>query len=230
MKRVSLRARTTVRAMVRRRFAVAVLVAMPIVFSLVTRDSVGQSVRSLVFGVSWAVSTVAFFAAVSARTIDPRLFLAGWRRRELLAGRLVGLLAVVAALTAAFVALVGIDHDVRSLSAVALDFAVTGVVAVAVGTTVGSVVGRELEGTLVLFFLAGLQAIVNPFDAWSRILPFWSSRELGTWAIDGPEVGSLAAGLAHALVVVIACAIVGSLAVGQPWRRRPVPAAPEASP
>ena len=32
-------------------------------------------------------------------------------------------------------------------------------VAVAVGTFVGTVVGREMEGTLVLFFLAGLQSI-----------------------------------------------------------------------
>ncbi len=212
MNTVLLRARTVLRAILRRRLAISVLVAMPVVFSFVTHDSVGRSVRSLVFGISWAVSTVAFFAAISAREVEPRLVLAGWRRSHLLAGRLVGLLSMVAALTVAFVALVGVDHDVRSLSAVAADFAVTGVVAVAVGTAVGTVLGKELEGTLVLFFLAGLQAIANPFDAWSRALPFWSSRELGTWAIDGPDTGSLAEGLIHAMVVLGICALVTALA------------------
>ncbi|MCB0990102.1 MAG: hypothetical protein R2770_00920 [Acidimicrobiales bacterium] len=208
MNTIVLRANTTMRALLRRRLALAVLVVMPVAFYFVTRSSVGQSVRALVFGISWAVSTVAFFATVSARNLEPRLTLAGWRRGHLLAGRLLGLLAIVAALTVAYVALVGVDRDVRSLSAVAVDFLVTGAVAVGVGTTVGTVIGREMEGTLVLFFFAGLQAVANPFDTWSRALPFWSSRELGTWAIDGPDIGSLADGLTHAATVVVLSGIV----------------------
>lgn len=207
MNTILLRANTTMRVLLRRRLALAVLVVMPVAFYFVTRSSVGQSIRSLVFGISWAVSTVAFFATTSARNLEPRLTLAGWRRDHLLAGRILGLLAIVGALTVAYVTLVGVDRDVRGLGAVAVDFAVTGVVAVAVGTTVGTVIGREMEGTLVLFFFAGLQAIANPFDTWSQALPFWSSRELGTWAIDGPGTGSLADGLTHAAVVVLLCGI-----------------------
>ena len=214
MNTIVLRANTTMRALLRRRLALAVLVVMPVAFYFVTRSSVGQSIRSLVFGISWAVSTATFFATTSARNLEPRLTLAGWRPGHLLAGRILGLLAIVAALTVANVTLVGIDRDVRSLSAVAVDFAVTGVVAVAVGTTVGTVIGKEMEGTLVLFFFAGLQAIANPFDTWSRALPFWSSRELGTWAIDGPDTGSLPDGLAHAAAVIVICGIV-TWAVGR---------------
>jgi hypothetical protein len=180
---------------------------MPVAFYFVTHDTVGRSVRSLAFGMSWAVGTVALFATVSARELEPRLRLAGWNRLDLLIGRFLGLTGVVAALTVFFGALVAFDQNVRSLSGVFLDLAVTGVVAVAVGTAIGTLIGKEMEGTLVLFFLAGLQAIANPFDTWTRALPFWSSRELGTWAIDGPAAGSLPSGLTHALVVIITCGL-----------------------
>ncbi|MEM8924844.1 MAG: hypothetical protein AAGD35_15175 [Actinomycetota bacterium] len=213
-----LRARTTMQAALRRRLAVGILVVMPVAFYLVTHDTVGRSVRSLVFGISWAVSTVAFFATIAARDIEPRLALAGWRRIDLIIGRLIGLGIAVLGLTLAFGTLVGLDQDVRSVSAVFVDFAVTGAVAVAVGTTVGSVISREMEGTLVLFFLAGLQAIANPFDAWSRALPFWSSRELGTWAVDGPAVGSLTDGLLHAAATIIVCS--GVVALWSAMQRR----------
>lgn len=207
-----LRAEATVRAVLRRQLTVGILVVMPVAFYVVTHDTVGRSVRSLAFGVSWAVSTLAFFATVSARDIEPRLVLAGWRRIDLVVGRLVGLCGVVAALTALFGTLVAVDQDVRSAGAVFVDFAVTGAVAVAVGTAVGTLIGKEMEGTLILFFLAGMQAIANPFDAWSRALPFWSSRELGTWAVDGPDVGSPTEGLLHALITTLLGGLIVALA------------------
>lgn len=206
-----LRAKATLAAVLRRRLAVGILTLMPVAFYLVTHDTVGRSVRSLAFGVSWAVSTVAFFATVSARELEPRLTLAGWRRRDLVVGRLIGLGGAVLALTGVFGTLVGLDQDVRSASAVFVDFVVTGAVAVAVGTAIGTLIGQEMEGTLILFFFAGMQAIANPFDTWSRALPFWSSRELGTWAVDGPAVGSLPSGVLHAVVVMTACGLIVAL-------------------
>jgi len=64
-----------------------------------------------------------------------------------------------------------------------------------------------------LFFFAGRQAVANPFETWSRALPFWSSRELGTWAVGGTPIGSLADGLAHAVIVSIACGLIAALPV-----------------
>lgn len=220
---VALHGEMTLRAILRRRLTLAVLVLMPIVFYFVRNETVGQSIRSLVFGLSWALSTVAFFAAVSAKELEPRLHLVGWKRSQLLLGRLVGLAALGAFLTAAFGLLVAVDQDVSNLAGVVLDFAVTSVVAIALGTAIGAVLDRELEGTLVLFFFAGLQAVIDPFDSYSRALPFWSSRELGTYAVDGPEIGSLAAGLVHALITITVCAVVVAIATSGPaslgWRR-----------
>lgn len=198
----------TLRAIMRRHLTLAVLVLMPIVFYFVSNDTVGRAVRSLVFGLSWALSTVAFFAAITARQLDPRLHLAGWKRLHLMLGRLSGLAALSVSLTATFGLLVAVDQDVDNLAAVILDFAVTSLVAIGLGTAIGAVLSRELEGTLILFFIAGLQAVVNPFDTYSRALPFWSSRELGTYAIDGPEVGSLLEALIHAGATITICAVV----------------------
>ncbi len=205
---IALQAEMTVRALLRRRLTLAILVAMPVVFYFVTHDAVGRAVRSLAFGLSWAVSTVAFFAALSARQLEPRLLLVGWTSARLILGRIMGLAVVGVGLTALFGLLVAVDQDPQSLAGVVLDFAVTAAVAIGVGTAVGALVSREMEGTMVLFFFAGLQAVVNPFDAYSRALPFWSSRELGTYAIDGPDAGSLSEGLGHGAATLLVCALI----------------------
>ncbi|MCB0996005.1 MAG: hypothetical protein KDB21_12990 [Acidimicrobiales bacterium] len=199
-------AEMTLRALLRRRLAIALLLALPVALYLTRRDAVGQSVRALVFGASWAVSTVAFFAAQSARQLEPRLSLAGLRTWRLVVGRVGGLLALGALLAGAFWVVVALDQPVRSQGAVGLDLAVTVVLAVALGTAIGAVVDQELEGALVIFFLAALQAVANPFGLFAKFLPFWATRELGTYAVDGPAVGSLPNGLAHAGVVVGICA------------------------
>ncbi|MEM9614472.1 MAG: hypothetical protein AAF962_11760 [Actinomycetota bacterium] len=215
-----LHATMAMRSLIRRRVALAVLVLFPLVLYAATYDALGRSVRSLVFGISWALSTVAFFAAMSARETDPRLRLAGRRPLFLAGARLSALLTLAAVLVLVFWLVVVIDRDVRSPAGVGLDFAVTAVVAVAFGSAVGAVLRSDLEGTLVLFLFAGLQAVVNPFDSWSRLLPFWSSRELGTVAIDGPEQSSTAAGLLHAAIVVALCGAVVAVGAAGPLRNR----------
>ena len=198
-------AEMAVRAILRRRLTVAILVVMPIAFYFVTHESVGRAVRSLAFGLSWSMSTLAFFAAIGGRRLEPRLGLAGWGRTALVAGRLGGLTALAAVLIGLFAALVAVDQTSADMAPITVVFAVTAGVAIALGTAVGTVIDRELEGTLVLFFLAGLQAVVNPFEGYARALPFWSSRQLSTWAVDGSDAGSLGSGLTHAAVVVALC-------------------------
>ena len=68
----------TVRGLLRRRVAMAILVVLPLLLYVARHDHVGQSIRGLLFGVSWAVTTVAYFAATANRDAEPRLCLAGW--------------------------------------------------------------------------------------------------------------------------------------------------------
>lgn len=50
--------------------------------------------------------------------------------------------------------------------------------------------------------VAGLQFIADPPTTLAHALPFWSTRELGTYAIDGAGHASLGAGLVHAAVTL----------------------------
>jgi len=215
-------AEMTVRALVRRRVSMAILVSLPLLLYVARHDHVGQSIRGLLFGVSWAVTTVAYFAATATWDAEPRLCLGGWSWRNLLAGRVAGLLALGWSLAAAYVILVLVDHPVGDGAAVAIDFAVTAAVSVVLGTALGAVFHRELEGALVIFLVAALQSVVDPDTVLAHLIPFWSSREIGTYAIDGPDMASLTSGLLHAAVVVVACSAVALVALHRRLRR-PVP-------
>jgi hypothetical protein len=152
------------------------------------------------------------FAALAARETEPRLRIGGWRERELLGGRVLGLLGVALGLALAYWLLVLADRRPERAGALALMLAVTACTAVAVGTALGAVVRREQDGALLLFLVAGLQFIANPPTLLAHALPFWSTRELGTWAIDGPRAGSLGAALAHAAATIAVCALLASSA------------------
>ena len=205
-------AEMTVRALVRRRLSLVLFVALPVVLYAARHDGVGQSTRALIFGVSWAMSTVAFFAATDAASIEPRLRLAGWSSARLVIGRVVGLATLGTLLTGAYLALVLVDHPIVGPATLAVDFAMTMATALAFGTAVGAVLPRELEGTLVLFLTAALQSVVNPDATPARLMPFWSSRELGTVAIDGPHAASFVAGMGHGFAVIVLAAATTGLA------------------
>jgi hypothetical protein len=203
-------AEMTLRGLLRRRGSLLLMVALPLAFYVARHELVGQSIRFLAFGLAWAVSTLALFAALDARQTEARLVVGGWTRRALVGGRVLALLIVGAALTAAYLVLILVDdRPVANESSIALLLGATAVIAIALGTMLGALVARELEGALALFIVAGLQFVADPASALARVLPFWSTREFGTYAIDGGT--SVAAGAAHAAAVVaIAAAVISA--------------------
>jgi hypothetical protein len=194
-------AEMTIRGLLRRRGSLVLMLALPLAFYVARHELVGQSIRFLAFGLAWAVSTLALFAALDARQSEARLIVGGWTRRALVGGRVLALLAVGLALTLAYLVLILVDdRPVASEPSIALLLGATTVIAVALGTMLGALVARELEGALVLFIIAGLQFIADPASALAHVLPFWSTREFGTYAVDG--AASVPAGLAHAAAVL----------------------------
>ena len=201
-------AEMTLRGLARRHATLALLFALPLLFYAARHSLPGQSIRFLAVGMAWAVSTIALFAAIAARASEPRLRIGGWSWPALLAGRVAGLTAAAAVLALAYLALIAADHPVDRTLAVGALLAVTAVTGVAAGTALGAVARREQEGALLLFIVAGLQFIADPPTALAHALPFWSTRELATWAVDGPAAGSLTAALAHAAATLALCALV----------------------
>jgi hypothetical protein len=203
---VTVVAEMTLRGLARRRASIALLFALPLLFYVARHELPGQSIRFLAIGLAWAVGTIALFAALAARASEPRLRITGWSAPALIAGRVAGLLAVALALACVYCLLIALDAQAERLLAVGLMLAVSACTAVAAGTALGAVARREQDGALLLFIVAGLQFIADPPTLLAHLLPFWSTRELATWAIDA--TGSPTAALAHAAVTVTVCAAV----------------------
>ena len=214
-------AEMTLREIVRRRGVIALLLLLPLAFYLIRRDQyVGQSVRSLFIGIGWAVSTAALFSTIGARSIEPRLRLAGYRSHDLYLGRLAGLWVLGALLAAPFLLLVRFDTSGLRYGAVSLAMLCCVVIAAPLGMLVGYVLPREMEGTLLLLTAVALQMIIDPASRIAKLTPFWSSREIGTYAIDHTGTGYLVRGAVHGAVVILLMLAFVAIASSARLRRR----------
>lgn len=185
----------------RRRAVLVILLLLPLAFYLSRRgDHLGQSIRFVCLGLGWALSTAALFAGGAARAIEPRLRLSGYRSHHLVLGRLVALWTLGLLLSLPYFLLIRFDQPHVRYGAIALIMLLTVVVAAPFGLALSAVLPRELEGTLVLLVAIGLQMMLDPGDASARLLPFWFSREIGTYAVDHTDSGYLVRGLVHAAI------------------------------
>lgn len=110
--------------------------------------------------------------------------------------------------------------DVRPPRRTPLIMALTVLVAAPFGLTLSALLPRELEGTLVLLVVVGLQMMMDPAGAASRVLPFWFSREIGTYAIDHTDGGYLVRGVVHGAAFALALTAVVAIASGVRLRQR----------
>lgn len=221
MRKVLTVAELTARELLRRRCVLVLLLLLPLAFYLSRRtDHVGQSVRFVCLGLGWALSTAALFAGSAARSIDPRLCLSGYRPLQPHLGRLVALWTVGVALSVPYFLLVRFDQANLRYGAIALIMVLTVAVAVPFGLALSAVLPRELEGTLVLLIVIGLQMMLDPSGTAAKLLPFWSSREIGTYAIDHTDGTYLTRGVLHAVAYAVALTLIVALASGIRLRQR----------
>lgn len=216
MSRVWTVAEMTLREALRRRAALALLLALPLGFYAVRRgDSTGQSIRSLFMGLSWAVSVAGLFAGAASRQIEPRLRLAGYRSHHLYLGRLAALALLGVALAVPLFALVAVDQPRVGLAPIALAMVFCVSVGAPFGMLVAALLTRELEGTLLLLTVVAMQMTIDPASAGARVTPLWSTRELGTLAIDHTDGGYLIRGLVHGVgytaLLVLLVAVVSTV-------------------
>ncbi|MER5358436.1 hypothetical protein [Streptomyces sp. NPDC002785] len=213
-------AEMTLRELLRRRGVLGLLLLVPLVFYLGRHDQAGQAIRFASLGVGFAVSTAALFSAVGSREIEPRLALSGFRPQHLYIGRTLALITAGLLISALYSVVVIVDQDVQSPQAVVLELALTTVVAVPLGLLLGLVVPRDLEGSLLLISVIGAQMVIDPAKDSARLLPFWSTREIITYAVDGSASGSLASGTTHAIVVAGLLILASGAVMSARLRRR----------
>jgi hypothetical protein len=219
--RVRVVARATARELLRRRTVVVLMVLVPLAFYAGRHELLGQSVRFLHVGLAWTLGTLAAFAGLAGQAMDPRLRLSGYPPAVLLAGRLAGLCALALPLAGGYGAVILLDRELDRWAGVVLALALTVAVALPFGLLVAAVLRRPLESALVLLVVSGLQMILDPADAATRALPFWSVREVLTWTVDGTDDGYLQRGLLHAAVTVGLLWVLTGLLRGRALRRRP---------
>ncbi|MET0419652.1 MAG: hypothetical protein ABW022_26855 [Actinoplanes sp.] len=202
----------------RRWVALLLVIALPFWFYLVRRDLTGQSTRMLALGIGWAVSTLTLFVVNAARGIDPRLRLSGASVSSIIGGRLLAMTGLGVAVALGYWTLLALDQDVLHLWAAALTMLLAAVVAAPLGSLIGAILPRELEGALALLSVCAVQMLADPAGTIAKLLPFWSVREVGTYAIDGGSIDLVWRGLAHGALVWLVCAG-GTLAIFR-WRLR----------
>lgn len=195
--------RATAREILRRRAALAALVALPLAFYLARHEMTGQSIRMLCLGLAWAIATLALFTTVSSRDLDRRLRVFGYRWGALTLGRLAAVILVGLTLAAAYVLLILLDQDLgRPLGVVGM-LALAVLIGAPLGQLVGALLGRELEGALVLLSVLAMQMIADPDGTLAKLLPFWSIRQLGTWTVDGVDSSYLSSAVGHGAISLI---------------------------
>jgi hypothetical protein len=174
------------RDLARRHVAMALLVALPVCFY---GALAGQHETAIIPGgiaMAFSIGGAAIFSVLSSRPVDQRLALTGFRPAELLLGRVLFLdvlsLPVVAG-TAALMALVSQPGRPWILG---LAVAMVALIAVPFGLAIGALVPNELEATLVLIGVVGIQLSLDANAPLGRFLPFWGPRRLLDVALGEP--------------------------------------------
>ena len=205
------------RDLLRRRVVLALLVLLPAAFYYSIPASEDFGIVAGAIGVCWAVAAAGMFGILGWRRSDPRLALAGARSREGLLGRLLVLVMVALGLVMIFAPqILTRSADLIADSATfALGLTLMALVSVPLGLAVGALVPRELEGTLVLVGVVGVETSIPHDTSLAAVLPLWGPLEVmqvGAGRIDGPVTGGVVHTAVSALLLLALAAWL--------WRRR----------
>lgn len=183
--RIGIMAEMHGRDLLRRHIAIALLVALPLSFYFASHGAGRDAIPSGGIGMAFAVSGATLFSALSSLAVDQRLVLAGYRPIELLLARLAFLGPLGLVIAAVFAALMsGFSHPDRPVL-LGVAVGVVALQAVPFGLAVAAIVPRELEGTLVVIGVVGMQMATHGTGLLAKLLPFYGPRRLIDTAVSG---------------------------------------------
>ncbi|HEX6299770.1 MAG TPA: hypothetical protein VF148_04835 [Acidimicrobiia bacterium] len=215
MRQTSAVAEMQLRELARRKMAIALLVALPLVIYLSIPAGELWAVVPAVVGLAWAVGGAAMFAALGWRRVDPRLSLVGHRPIAQILGRSLPIAALGLLLGAAIFPLILFRSDPSDPTMVVTAIALTVLVGTPLGLAIGSLLSREMEAMLVLIGVGAIANVMPPELTSAQLVPLWAPVRLLVTAIytDGNGYGPpVTHGLASAAVLMT----IAWLA----WRRR----------
>jgi len=167
------------RDLLRRRAALVLLVLLPLSFYFSSGSGDGRpAVSAGGIGMSFAVAGASLFSILSSGEVDQRLVLSGYRPIELLVGRLAFLIPLGFAIAALFAVVMITGSEPERPVVLVLGLAAVALVSVPFGLAIGAAVPRELEGTLVLIGIVGMQMAADIDAGLSKVLPFYGPRRL----------------------------------------------------
>jgi hypothetical protein len=207
------------RDLTRRHLALALLVALPLSFYLASVSSGDDSIVAGGVGMAFAVSGATLFSVLSSAEVDQRLVLGGYRPADLLLGRVLFLGPLGLVIGLGFSVLMVLVSDPARPAVVFLGVAMVALQSIPFGLAVGVAVPRELEGTLVLIGVVGLQMAVGSGSSLAKVLPFYGPQrviEAGlepSGAIGGPIL--LTAAYAMGLFLVARILVARRVGVAQ---------------
>lgn len=173
------------RDLLRRHFALLLLLALPLAFYLSSSRTGQHAVTAGGVGMAFAIAGATLFSTLSSADVDQRLVLGGYRPIDLLVGRLLCLGPLGVVVSTCFWLLMTAFSNAAEPWLVLLGVCVVALQAVPLGLAVGAGVARELEGTLVVIGVVGIQMAAAPSSIVAKVLPFHEPQVLITTGFVG---------------------------------------------
>lgn len=175
---------------VRRRVAVLMLVALPLIFYWTSSDAQFATTFATV-GAGWALSIATLFLSLSMRRISPRLGLVGFTVGDQLLGRLLCALLFGLTVGLGLWLYIGLDDVIVDHQHLAMSLILSAIGSIAAGLAVGALIPREMEAMLVLIAVVGLQFVVDSGSGLAKILPLYAAERYAASASGwAPNIGS----------------------------------------
>lgn len=184
-------------------------------------ETLGATAGTL-FVAAFLPGVIGLFQVISARRADERLSLAGFPRDVLFTARLLAVL--VASLVTAAISLTVLTTriDVTAVAAAAAVLVFVGVLYGMIGMSIGAILPRELEGSLVLIFLVDMDealasGVMQTESALPKLFPLYYPHELFQAAVQGSAMamGDVIAALGYALIVFIGALVTYTTITGE---------------
>jgi hypothetical protein len=209
-RRILVPAEMTGRELARRGFALGLLTALPLAFYGASTHSGSNAVITGGVAMAFSIAGASIFVALTARPVDQRLELAGYRPYELLLGRLLLLEVFGAGVSAVFSVVMVFGTDPPHPWLLAAGVGLVALTSVPFGLAVGALTPNELEGVLILIGVVGVQLTLQSTQMLAKLLPFWGAQRLLQHSIesDVPIAAAVPVNLAYAAAMLIAAAYI----------------------